>query len=148
MKSYITMLAVAFLYMTAYAQKNPAALTNAYLGVKDALIKSDSKQAATLSAAWLKTIEAETTFKEKAGLIKAVQKISKTTDIEAQRSAFAEASLLMWPVIKNAHHDHRDMYYMFCPMKQSYWISADPEIRNPYYGSVMLTCGNIADKKQ
>ena len=145
---YITMLAFAIFYVTAHAQQNPTALINAYLGVKDVLVKSDSKQAADLSTTWLKAIEAETTFNEKAGLIKAVQKITKTTDIEAQRTAFAEASLLMWPVIKNAHHDHRDMYYMYCPMKKTYWISAEPEIRNPYYGAAMLTCGNVKEKKQ
>lgn len=148
MKTIITIITLMTLYMPADAQQNAAGLVNGYLKVKDALIRSDSKQAATLSVSWLKAIETEPTFKEKAGLIKSVLKFTKSTDIEAQRTAFAEVSLLMWPVIKNAHQDHRDMYYMYCPMKKTYWISAEPEIRNPYYGSAMLTCGNVTDKKQ
>ncbi len=148
MKTIITIITLITLYMHAYALQNSDEMVNGYLKVKDALIRSDSKQAATLSASWLKVIEHEPTFKEKAGLIKVVLKITKTNDIEVQRIAFAEASILMWPVIKNATKDHRDMYYMYCPMKKTYWISTEPEIRNPYYGAAMLTCGNIADKKQ
>lgn len=148
MKTLFTIITMMILYLPAEAQQNAQSLVNGYLKVKDALISSDSKQAATLSTAWLKTIEAEPTFREKTSLIKSVSKITGTTDIETQRAAFAEASLLLWPVIKNAHQDHTDMYYMYCPMKKTYWISAEPEIRNPYYGSAMLTCGNVADKNQ
>lgn len=148
MKTIITIITLMTLYMPADAQQNAAGLVNGYLKVKDALIKSDSKQAATLSISLLQAIDTEPVFKEQAGLIKAVMKIAKSTDIEAQRTAFAEVSLLMWSVIKNAHHDHRNMYYMYCPMKKTYWISAEPEIRNPYYGSAMLTCGSVTDKKQ
>jgi hypothetical protein len=27
-----------------------------------------------------------------------------------------------------------------------YWISVDEPIKNPYYGSKMLTCGSITEK--
>lgn len=148
MKAIITVITMMTLYMPADAQHNSEGLLNGYLKIKDALIRSDSKQAATLSTSWLKVIEHEPAFKEKAGLIKAVSKITRTMDVETQRAAFAEASLVLWPLIKNAHQDHTDMYYMYCPMKKTYWISTEPEIRNPYYGAAMLTCGNVADKKQ
>ncbi|HSF88613.1 MAG TPA: DUF3347 domain-containing protein [Saprospiraceae bacterium] len=148
MKTIITVITMMTLYMSADAQQYPEGLVNGYLKVKDALIINDSKQAAALSASWLKTIETAATFKEKEGLTKSVMKITNTNDIETQRKAFAEISLILWPVVKNAHQDHRDLYYMYCPMKQTYWISAEPEIRNPYYGAAMLTCGKITDKKQ
>jgi len=31
-------------------------------------------------------------------------------------------------------------------MKKEYWISADSTVKNPYYGSQMLTCGTVKDK--
>ena len=37
------------------------------------------------------------------------------------------------------------IYYQFCPMARNgagaYWLSAVKEIKNPYYGEAMLTCG-------
>jgi hypothetical protein len=147
MKLIMIIMALSLFYMKGLTQQNPVALTNAYLEVKDALVRSDSKHSSTLAITWLKAIEAETDFKEKAGLIKSVQKITKTTDIEAQRAAFAEASVLMWSIVKRAPHFHMDVYYQYCPMKGTYWLSAEAAIRNPYYGSAMLTCGNVSDKK-
>ncbi len=39
------------------------------------------------------------------------------------------------------------LYQEFCPMafdnKGAYWISADKEIKNPYLGDAMLTCGEV-----
>ena len=32
--------------------------------------------------------------------------------------------------------------------KGAFWISADTEIRNPYYGDAMLTCGSVIDTVQ
>jgi hypothetical protein len=41
--------------------------------------------------------------------------------------------------------------YRDCPMydqgKSGYWISEFKEIKNPYYGSEMLTCGGITHGK-
>ena len=41
---------------------------------------------------------------------------------------------------------HQDTVYLqYCPMKKAYWMSAEQEIRNPYYGKSMLTCGTVKD---
>jgi Cu(I)/Ag(I) efflux system membrane fusion protein len=43
----------------------------------------------------------------------------------------------------------RTVYYQFCPMmnnnKGAYWLSETSDIRNPYYGDAMLTCGETKD---
>jgi hypothetical protein len=31
----------------------------------------------------------------------------------------------------------------FCPMVKKPWLQRDGELRNPYYGSAMLTCGSF-----
>ena len=42
---------------------------------------------------------------------------------------------------------NQKVYVEFCPMadgdKGAYWASSEKEIRNPYYGASMLTCGEI-----
>jgi Cu(I)/Ag(I) efflux system membrane fusion protein len=43
----------------------------------------------------------------------------------------------------------KTVYYQFCPMannsKGAYWLSESADIRNPYYGESMLTCGETKD---
>lgn len=40
-------------------------------------------------------------------------------------------------------------YYQFCPManggKGANWLSKENEVKNPYYGSEMLTCGKVVE---
>jgi hypothetical protein len=33
-------------------------------------------------------------------------------------------------------------------MKKAYWLSPDKAIKNPYYGSAMLTCGKVTETIQ
>ena len=147
MKTIMSIVAIALLQFTANAQHDMAEVLSKYMDVKDALVKSDSKLTASTASELLKTIEATAAFKQKGGLSKAVKKVSGTTDLEAQRAAFADVSELMWEAVKNDGHIHQDIYYQYCPMKKVYWLSEEPAIRNPYYGSAMLTCGNVADKR-
>lgn len=40
----------------------------------------------------------------------------------------------------------KTLYQDYCPMKKLSWLSETKEIKNPFYGSKMLTCGSV--KKQ
>lgn len=146
MKTLILMFAVSLMSVTAYSQ-NSESILNHYLKAKDALIKSDNKAANEHAASLQKAIETTDSFKEKEGLLKAVQKLVKATDIEKQRVAFAEVSIIMWKMVENNSEIKDAVYYQYCPMKKMYWLSKEEAIKNPYYGSKMLTCGNVSDKK-
>jgi hypothetical protein len=37
------------------------------------------------------------------------------------------------------------IYEAYCPMKKASWLSSEKVIKNPYYGSAMLTCGSVRD---
>jgi hypothetical protein len=37
------------------------------------------------------------------------------------------------------------IYQQYCPMKKAAWLSNESAVKNPYYGSSMLTCGNVTD---
>jgi membrane fusion protein, copper/silver efflux system len=43
----------------------------------------------------------------------------------------------------------KQVYRQFCPManndKGAFWLSLDEKINNPYYGSSMLTCGEVKE---
>ena len=44
------------------------------------------------------------------------------------------------------------VYVQFCPMadddKGGYWLSTETQISNPYFGDMMLRCGEIKDTIQ
>lgn len=146
MKTLILMFAVSLMSVTAYSQ-NSESILNQYLKVKEALIKTDNKAANEHAVSLQKSIEITDSFGEKESLLKAVQKMVKATDIEKQRIAFADVSVIMWKMVKNNSEIKDAVYYQYCPMKKMYWLSKEDEIKNPYYGSKMLTCGNVSDKK-
>lgn len=132
---------------------------DSYLKVKDALVKSDAKKAAEYANGLVATInkvdekqlkdKEQKAFKSsKDDLLKAAQKVAKTSDLEKQRTAFADLSPLVWQLVKDAESASQQVYYDYCPMKKTYWLSTDSAIKNPYYGATMLTCGNISDQKE
>ncbi len=74
--------------------------------------------------------------------------ISKTSDITIQRNHFIHLSAHFIKAVKLFGVDEK-VYELFCPMannnKGAYWLSGSSEVKNPYYGSAMLTCGEVKD---
>jgi hypothetical protein len=71
--------------------------------------------------------------------------ISESKDIAHQREHFANFSANFFKLAKAVKLTDNPVYYAYCPMKKSYWLSADAAIKNPYYGSQMLTCGKVSE---
>jgi hypothetical protein len=65
-------------------------------------------------------------------------------DLEKTRMAFSGVSNQMAEVIDKFSLKNPDgLYLEYCPMADAYWISSEDAIRNPYYGSGMLKCGEV-----
>ena len=66
--------------------------------------------------------------------------------IDHQREHFALISKDIIDLIEQAGTSKK-LYQDFCPMandgKGAIWISETKEIKNPFYGSQMLTCGSL-----
>lgn len=158
MRTVHTIIFTLFLATVVNAQTTPVqSVLASYLKVKDALVKSDAQKTAEYASelmaavyatdvAKLSAAESKSFRSEKETLLKFSDKIAKEKNIEKQRSAFASLSVSLWKVIKTSETTGK-LYYQYCPMKKSYWISAEENIKNPYYGSKMLTCGSVSDKK-
>lgn len=159
MKTISTIAVILLFAVRANAQTaSVQPILDQYLTVKDALVKSDPVRTSAYAAQLVKTInstsdtglqpnERKELADGRAKLLKAAEKISKATDLVKQRTAFAELSLTMWKLVKNAESIKVPVYYQYCPMKKSYWLSTEAAIKNPYYGADMLTCGNVAAQK-
>ncbi len=76
-------------------------------------------------------------------------KITAAKNIEEQRAAYETLSNEMIMLVKNAGLSSGELYVQHCPMafndKGASWLSSNKEIRNPYFGEKMLTCGETTE---
>jgi uncharacterized protein (DUF885 family) len=131
-------------------------LLTSYYDIKNALISSNSADAAARSGEFLKalnTVDMKTLskadmdsfmfFQDK--LAFDTKHISESKDITHQREHFANFSSNFFKLAKAVKMTDKPIYYAYCPMKKSYWLSADATIKNPYFGNQMLTCGKVTE---
>ncbi len=69
--------------------------------------------------------------------------------IEEKRKSFQMISDNMYDLVRTVRFDKGIVYHQFCPMAfndaGAYWLSATADIKNPYFGKKMLTCGEVKD---
>ena len=125
----------------------PAQLLNAYYQLKDNLVKSNATAAAASAGELVKAINnadaATVNDDTRTSLLKDANAISQSSDIKVQRGKFATLSNNMFELAKTVKLSAEPVYQQYCPMKKASWLSNDKAIKNPYYGSAMLTCGSV-----
>ncbi len=131
---------------STFAQDKDHLLEN-YMTVKDALVSGDAKATNKAINLFYQTVNKEADLTGSA-LGKATEKLNRATGMEKQRVAFQDVSTQMWKHIKDSDEVNQTVYYQYCPMKKAHWLSKEKEIKNPYYGSSMLTCGKVVETKQ
>ena len=130
-----------------------------YFAVKDALVKTDgntasAKATALLSAInavkmeTLKTDEHTIWMKVLKNIKEDAEHIADTKDAKHQRDHFDTLSKNIYDLIKVSKQE-TPTYYQFCPManngKGANWLSKENVVKNPYYGSMMLSCGKVTE---
>ncbi|MBK8640756.1 MAG: DUF3347 domain-containing protein [Saprospiraceae bacterium] len=130
-----------------------------YFALKDALVKSDGKLASSIAKELLSNINAVNMTKlstdEHTVWMKVMkdlafdaEHIANTKDASHQRDHFMSLSKNMYALIKVSKTE-TPTYYQFCPMandgKGANWLSKESAIKNPYYGSQMLSCGKTVE---
>lgn len=149
----VALLAIAFV-QRSYAQETPqqtlfSQLLSHYYNIKDALVAGNATVASMQAEDFVKTVNGIDHKLISEGnihtLLKDAGAISETKDIRQQRSYFSNLSDNMYLVAKAVKLTADPVYYNYCPMKKSYWLSNNKAIKNPYYGSRMLTCGKITE---
>ncbi len=120
-----------------------------YYSIKNALVEGNANGAAIAATAFLKAANSVDYKNISEGnmnaLMKDAGKISETTDIKKQRAHFANFSPNMAAISKAVELTDKPVYYAWCPMIKTHWLSSEKAIKNPYYGSAMLTCGEVTE---
>jgi Cu(I)/Ag(I) efflux system membrane fusion protein len=135
----------------------------ASLQLKDALILSDAAKATesvsqirvALSKVDLALLKDEALM-DWMGSLKILnenlERIGSSTDLTIQRQAFSSFSNGLYKSLKEFGAGGIIVYYVQCPMANdnagAYWLSDTKEIRNPYLGNEMLTCGKVKETIQ
>jgi Cu(I)/Ag(I) efflux system membrane fusion protein len=76
-----------------------------------------------------------------------LEHIQHFSDIEQLRKAFQSVSVTMIEMTNSFAPLGKTIYVQHCPMadnnKGADWLSSEKEIKNPYFGSSMLKCGEV-----
>ena len=74
----------------------------------------------------------------------AAAQLTSAADLGDARAKFGVLSEAIDAYMTNQHLTGPDgVRVAFCPMVQKPWLQKDGDLRNPYYGSQMLTCGSF-----
>ncbi len=117
-----------------------------YVHLTTALINSDANEAKVAGTA----IEAGAKeLPSGAAIAKSAQQIALAGSLEAQRAQYITLSKDMIALVKSTGLNSGELYVDSCPMandgKGAAWLSAIKEIKNPYFGEEMMTCGQVKE---
>jgi hypothetical protein len=132
-----------------------SAVIDSYLAVKDALVADDQAAAASKSASLVNSLKELNLGADSPGESGKLQQEATasaeklaTGDLAAQRENFQALSVSLKELLKIVGTD-RTLYQQQCPMYKNntggIWLSASEEIKNPLFGSKMLTCGRVEE---
>lgn len=135
---------------------------NNYYSLKDAFVLSNSEMAVTSANTLVKSadsldlssIKADSSIVDMAkGYVQTVSSEAKALtqekDLEAKRKSFQMISDAMYDLVRTVRFDKGVVYHHFCPMAfndaGAYWLSSSADVKNPYFGKKMLSCGEVKD---
>ena len=144
--------------VAAPATADPLApVFTAYFKLKDALVASDAAQAKDKAAALKNAVDAvdmsalghdvHTVWMRVMGpLADLSASIANTGKLDEQRKAFMQLTTPLSELAKVAP-GAVPVYLAHCPMYQggADWLSLEKDIKNPFYGNRMLTCGSVKE---
>lgn len=152
--------AVIYTDVDATAAASIKLIVDHYLHIKNALVNDNGDEAANGGEAMIDAIKKVdkslfTTDQKKAydeitsELQDHGEHVAKNaSDIKHQRSHFILMSEDMYSLVKTFGAG-RPVYHDYCPMandnKGAMWISEIKEVKNPYFGAKMLTCGSVEE---
>lgn len=132
-----------------YHLKDAFVLTNDTMAVTAANLLAASADSLNLSE-----LKADSSIVQMAnGYVQTVaseaRALGEEKTMDAKRKSFQMISDAMYDLVRTVRFDKEVIYHQFCPMAfndaGAYWLSASSDVKNPYFGKKMLTCGEVKD---
>ena len=126
-------------------QYAPANLVSPYLKIQTELATDSFTSVQQNASAMLK--ELASWGSRGLALGDTVRRLERAESIDEARIALAAVTDALLRYSKTQGLDLPDgIRVAYCPMKQQPWLQEGEDIRNPYYGSAMLDCGEFRDE--
>ncbi len=138
-------------------QKDFTNVLSTYFDLKDAFVNTNVEDTKTAASKMLQEVNSlketnlgamETEHLKK--IRSMLEAISENNDIENQRDHFIVLSENIIAFASNMETFEKPLYIQHCPMVNNNegadWLSLSEEIRNPYFGEVMMNCGDTQRK--
>jgi hypothetical protein len=123
------------------AAELPKALIDPYLQVQVAL--STEKMDGVAASAKAMETAAGALGKDAEAIVAGAKKLGAAKDIATARIAFGDVSEGVVTYAEKTKSDLAGLRIAYCPMANKPWLQRENEIKNPYYGNAMLTCGSF-----
>lgn len=140
--------------LSTHIQHHVDRIVTAYLAITQSLA-GDSAENTGPSLEELRAAAADLSLAPRAGqtLMAAAADVQAATpaaamEIEPLREAWQELSRAVTALVEVAPPSDAvgpEIVKAYCPMVSAPWLQTEMDLRNPYYGSSMLTCGWIDD---
>jgi Cu(I)/Ag(I) efflux system membrane fusion protein len=124
-------------------------ILQSYQPLATALAGDDDPAAASAAKSLASEMEASS-VSEVAELAPMAKETAAAKNIDSRRTAFKPLSDALIGLVRKRGIDAvGNAYVVHCPMafdgKGADWLSNKPEVKNPYYGAMMLGCGAVTD---
>lgn len=145
------------------AKKALQALFGQYIQLKDALVADDFDTAMKearlfnevllqIDRSWFEERGHSRWMTQSEQLTKDITMMLGASEIESARSTFISLSVVMIEVAQTFRPLEQPLYVQHCPMANSNqgadWMSLEKDIENPYFGAMMLKCGEVKQEIQ
>lgn len=149
-KLIFTALFSVFSIFNLSAQKNDASISKLYanyLNIKTALTTDNSDEASKAADQFIKSasmVDYKVLSEGNLDILRtSATKISESRSIETQRESFVSLSKNMIELSKGFKLSDQTVFVLYCPMADASWLSSEKVIKNPFYGSSMISCGSV-----
>ncbi len=131
-------------------------LITPYMNVKDAFVQDNTEKVIETTRFFLnklnnikeKELTSMLTFKDLSVIAERILK--EQGNLNEQRDEFRMLSKQMIAIVSAIDELEKTLYIQHCPMANQNngadWLSYNNEIRNPYFGEAMLTCGSVIEE--
>lgn len=114
-----------------------------YLMIQTELAKDSIKGLDEHANAIAKAVKGDEMKMLSPDVAKQAETLAKAKDIKAAREAFKPLSTSLVKYLADNKAGKGTYHEGYCPMVKSSWLQKEAEVRNPYMGKSMLTCGTL-----
>jgi len=132
---------------TARAADDPALMEpvksayDHYLAIQTELAKDSIKGVDEHANAIAKAVKGDEMKMLSPDVAKQAEALAKAKDLKSAREAFKPLSASLIKYLADHKAGKGTYHEAYCPMVKSSWLQKGTEIKNPYMGSEMLSCG-------